>query len=122
MHKALGFDQKCHLFSDTEPPEIECPADIVIDTILGEDFAVVMWRAPNVTDNSGERLTANVTPVSGTQFVIGSHIVFVDATDSSSNTANCSFTVTVEGRFQTTKGSLNIQSKCVPFVKRFKPK
>ncbi|XP_038054085.1 uncharacterized protein LOC119726452 isoform X34 [Patiria miniata] len=80
---------------DSQAPVVECPMNIVTGTDTGQDFATVMWYAPNVTDNSGESITANLSHVSGSTFPLGMTTVSVDATDSSGRTGSCSFTVTV---------------------------
>ncbi|XP_022087341.1 hyalin-like, partial [Acanthaster planci] len=81
--------------TDDENPMIECPGDIEVDADMGENFAIVDWFPPNVTDNSGESITPMLSHSSGDQFGIGPTIVIVNATDSHSNTALCNFTVNV---------------------------
>ena len=71
--------------------------DIVVDADPGEIFATVTWYSPNVTDNSGESLTPVLSEASGSTFDIGTHTVYVNATDSHNNTGYCSFTIEVQG-------------------------
>ncbi|XP_038055943.1 mucin-17-like [Patiria miniata] len=80
---------------DDEDPVVDCPMDIEVDTDLGQNYATVMWHAPNVTDNSGESITPTLSHNSGDQFPFGLTTVTVNATDSSFNLGSCSFTVNV---------------------------
>ena len=57
-----------------------------------------MWPNATVTDNSGENITLEVNETSGSTFDIGVHTVQFIATDSSGNSNNCTFTVTIEGK------------------------
>ncbi|MRI00291.1 HYR domain-containing protein [Kriegella sp. EG-1] len=78
---------------DVEPPVITCPADIMVNNDPGACGAVVAFT-PTATDNSGEvNLSADF--MSETEFEEGVTVVTVTATDSSGNSSNCSFTVTV---------------------------
>ncbi|XP_074555287.1 sushi, von Willebrand factor type A, EGF and pentraxin domain-containing protein 1 [Halichoeres trimaculatus] len=83
--------------TDTEPPWIQCPADIVAETDERRGIANVSWDVPIATDNSREEVAVQVKPVytSPALFPIGKETITYIATDRSGNQANCSFTVTV---------------------------
>ncbi|XP_017288668.1 sushi, von Willebrand factor type A, EGF and pentraxin domain-containing protein 1 isoform X3 [Kryptolebias marmoratus] len=83
--------------ADTEPPRLQCPADIVLQTDERRGTAHVNWNVPNATDNSKEEVVVQVKPVySPPQLLpIGKETITYIATDRSGNQANCSFTVTV---------------------------
>ncbi|MFC2110852.1 HYR domain-containing protein [Bacteroidota bacterium] len=71
-----------------------CTSDITQSTDAGNCSALVNWTAPIIIDNcTGATLTSTHTP--GSSFPIGTTTVTYTATDASSNTANCSFNVTV---------------------------
>ena len=95
----FNFVSKC-LFSisDDELPNITCPADVMNNTTLGLANGSAMWSNATVTDNSGETITPVVNETSGSSFDIGVHTVQFTATDSSGNSNNCTFTVTIEGK------------------------
>lgn len=77
------------------PPQIACPADLAIRSVSTPSQAVnfdppgVMGGAPPVQ--------TTCTPASGSTFPLGSTTVNCTATDASSRTAMCSFTVTLSG-------------------------
>jgi hypothetical protein len=83
--------------NDTQPPQITCPANIVIKSPqAGNGCVVVTYTTPTATDNCP--LPPNpvtCTPPSGTCFPLGMTTVTCTATDSSGNTASCSFKVSV---------------------------
>ncbi|XP_070537270.1 hyalin-like [Ptychodera flava] len=80
--------------TDVENPSILCPDDIEEYTDPGEDTAVVTWSQPNATDNSGSvNVTSNYQQ--GSNFVIGSTVVYYNASDPYGNVDSCLFTVTV---------------------------
>src|SRR5262249_9043756 len=80
--------------NDTQPPAITCPANITKANDPGLCSAVVTYTTPTPTDNCPGP-TAACTPLSGTIFPKGVTTVTCTATDASSNTSNCSFTITV---------------------------
>ena len=80
---------------DNENPNITCPADITVDTELGVCEAAVTWGDPIFSDNCAGS-TINSTMSSGDVFPLGATVVTYTVTDGSGNTAECSFTVTVE--------------------------
>ncbi|CAJ1086014.1 sushi%2C von Willebrand factor type A, EGF and pentraxin domain-containing protein 1 [Xyrichtys novacula] len=83
--------------TDTEPPWIQCPGDIVAETDERRGIANVSWDVPIATDNSREEVAVQVKPVytPPALFPIGKETIIYIATDRSGNQANCSFTVTV---------------------------
>jgi hypothetical protein len=78
---------------DTEPPVIQCSADITTLNDPGLNGAIVHF-IPTVKDN-GPGITAVCTPASGSFFPPGTTLVTCTATDSSGNTSTCSFNVRV---------------------------
>ena len=93
---ASGNTAKCSFtvtVIDNEPPKIVCPSDITAfqDSAFG---ATVNYPSPEATDNS-PGVTVACTPPSGSVLHLGSTTVTCTATDTSGNTAVCSFTVTV---------------------------
>ncbi|HVM59820.1 MAG TPA: HYR domain-containing protein [Verrucomicrobiae bacterium] len=80
--------------TETAPPSITCPSNIVTNTTAGTCVASnVTWTAPAA--NNCTNVTTSCTPASGSAFAIGTTSVTCTATDSSGNTNSCSFTVTV---------------------------
>ncbi|XP_071482413.1 uncharacterized protein [Diadema antillarum] len=80
---------------DREPPEIQCPADIVVGTTPGQSHAQASWRKAASTDNSGYTITLNDPGTEG-RFVYGESVLTYIVADKSGNRANCSFTITVK--------------------------
>ncbi len=79
---------------DTQPPSITCPPN---QTATGEPDTVgevVNYPVPGSSDNCAVD-TVICTPSSGSSFPAGTTTVTCTATDTSGNTATCSFTVTV---------------------------
>ena len=86
----------CLLLDPENPTLSGIPSDITQDTDSGLSTATVSWTEPTESDNSGQvTLTSSHSP--GDSFSIGTTVVSYTATDSSSNTATDSFTITVEG-------------------------
>jgi T5SS/PEP-CTERM-associated repeat protein len=78
---------------DTLPPTIVCPANIVTNVPFGQSNAVVNYPVV-FSDNCG-LASSNSSPPSGSVFPLGVTTVTCAATDTSSNTNFCTFTVTV---------------------------
>ncbi|XP_072169503.1 uncharacterized protein [Diadema setosum] len=80
---------------DTIPPTLVCPNSITDTTFLGNTAGItVTWVEPTVTDISNNVVvTSNFA--SGDTFPVGNTVVTYTATDASSNSAQCSFTVTI---------------------------
>jgi gliding motility-associated-like protein len=82
--------------NDTENPTISCPANIVVNNDPALCGAVVAYVAPVGADNCpGQTTSLIVGQASGTVFPIGTTTVTYEVVDASLNTAQCSFTVTV---------------------------
>lgn len=81
---------------DNEDPQISCPADIVVDNNTGFCGAFVSYSTPVGTDNCPNANTVRTSGLaSGWLFPIGTTTNTYVVTDQSGNTAECSFTVTV---------------------------
>jgi len=94
-----GHPQECEFevtVNDTEDPVIlDCPEDQTVDTDTSECFAIVEWGIPEADDNCpGVVLTSTHEP--GDSFEVGTTTVTYTATDTSGNSVECSFEVTVE--------------------------
>ena len=79
---------------DTTPPQLTCPAPIVVDA-TGPSGAVVSY-APTASDNCSVTSVA-CTPPSGTTFAVGDSTVGCTASDTANNATSCSFTIHVKG-------------------------
>jgi HYR domain/Ricin-type beta-trefoil lectin domain-like/Secretion system C-terminal sorting domain len=91
------FAQSTSCVGDTIKPFFErCPQNIVVNqsTTPVNNCAFVQWDAPLAFDNCGVALVSS-SWASGECFPIGTTTVAYIASDSSHNTAICSFTVTV---------------------------
>jgi hypothetical protein len=85
---------------DTTAPVIACPANVVA-TLPPDSMAtsmVVNYPAVTATDSCSSSLTVNSSPASGSVFPVGTTTVNATASDGT-NTATCSFTVTVRYNF-----------------------
>ncbi|XP_053321831.1 sushi, von Willebrand factor type A, EGF and pentraxin domain-containing protein 1 [Spea bombifrons] len=82
---------------DVEPPEINCPDDIVAQNIEHQNSAHVDWSAPVAEDNSGEEVSIQGSPafLPPHMFPIGEVMVTYTATDTSGNQASCTFKIKV---------------------------
>ena len=90
------------VLSDNEVPTFSVSTinDIEQDTDSGQPYATVIWIVPTATDNSGNTPTVTVTPSyynPPIQLNIGTYPVSYTATDTASNAATFSFTITVRG-------------------------
>ncbi|MBK9591878.1 MAG: HYR domain-containing protein [Crocinitomicaceae bacterium] len=82
--------------NDTENPTIVCPANITQSNDVGVCGATVTYATPVGADNCpGSITTLTAGQASATLFPIGATTVTYLVTDASTNTATCSFTVTV---------------------------
>ncbi|XP_033115967.1 uncharacterized protein LOC117115806 [Anneissia japonica] len=84
------------LVEDIEPPVIECPNDVFLQSAVGVPSLTATWNQANATDNS--QIAPNITSTyrSGDPFPVGSTEVTYDATDVFGNSASCLFNVTIE--------------------------
>ena len=80
--------------NDTEAPAIICPANVTDEVAPGGSGTRVDYPEPETSDNCST-VTTSCTPASGSIFPTGTTTVTCTATDASSNSANCSFTVTI---------------------------
>ena len=76
---------------DNEPPVINCPGDLTVECTNGP----VYYEEPVVSDNC-PNVTFSCTPASGCVLGIGQYPITCIATDSSGNTNQCVFTLTVQ--------------------------
>ena len=94
----IGACQFQVIVVDNQPPSITCPANVtsLTDQIACPNPAcqVVSYPAPVVSDNC-PGVTAVCNPPAGSCFPTGVTTVTCTASDTSGNTATCSFTVTV---------------------------
>jgi len=95
---ASGNQSTCQFtvtINNTDPPKITCPPSQIAITANPRDTSVtVTYPTPSVSDNCAGA-TVVCTPASGSVFPVGTTTVNCVATDTSGNTASCSFTVTV---------------------------
>lgn len=78
-----------------DPPMITCPANLIAKSATpGSAMAIVSYPSPVVTDDCGVASTL-CNPPSGSSFPLGTTTVTCTATDTSGNTAQCGFTVTL---------------------------
>ncbi|HXJ73216.1 MAG TPA: HYR domain-containing protein, partial [Candidatus Dormibacteraeota bacterium] len=82
--------------TDSTPPIIHCPADIIQATDAGSSNAVVYYTVPATDNMPGVSLTC--TPPSGSVFSIGITTVVCLARDAAGNAATCMFRVTIVDR------------------------
>jgi uncharacterized repeat protein (TIGR01451 family) len=80
--------------TDTQPPVITCPADLVVSNDLGQCGATVGFTVTAVDDQDGPVPVVS-TPANGSVFSLGSTLVTNTAADTSGNASACTFTVTV---------------------------
>jgi HYR domain len=83
--------------NDVQPPTITCPANVTAvaaQTCPLSTTTAVTFPAPTASDNC-PGVTVACVPPSGSIFPAGTTTVTCTATDTSGNTASCSFTVSV---------------------------
>ncbi|MEH6764690.1 MAG: BspA family leucine-rich repeat surface protein [Aequorivita antarctica] len=81
---------------DSIPPAIACPADITVNTDLGNCSAIVNFPMPIASDNCGvATVTQTIGDPSGSMFPVGATTIEFTATDVNGNTNTCSFIITV---------------------------
>jgi hypothetical protein len=78
---------------DTTPPILTVPADFTVTT--GKPGGAVVTYSASATDNLDGDIAPTCSPASGTTFPVGATTVTCTATDTHSNTAQKTFTVTV---------------------------
>ncbi|HEX9846154.1 MAG TPA: DUF5011 domain-containing protein, partial [Candidatus Nitrosotenuis sp.] len=80
---------------DTMPPAVTISENITAEA-TGPDGATVSYDFPTATDAVDDSPTVQCTPASGSVFALGDTTVSCIATDFSGNSADTSFTVTVQ--------------------------
>ena len=96
---------------DNTPPDLSCPADIIVGNDPGECTAAVSFMASFSDDRPG--VTASADWPSGSDFPLGTTVVTVTATDAAGNSAQCQFNVTVndtEDPVLNIPGDINVNS------------
>ncbi len=85
------------IVDDVTAPTIVCPTDITVNSDAGVCGAIVSYTAPTGSDNcSGSTTTQTGGLGSGSSFSVGITTETYTVTDIGSNSASCSFLVTVE--------------------------
>lgn len=79
---------------DTIPPMITCPNAQTAAPVIGSSTVAVSYPPPTATDNVA-LTTVSCSPSTGSAFPLGNNAVTCTATDTSGNTASCSFLVTI---------------------------
>ena len=80
--------------TDTENPQITCPTNLIFSTDAGRPTRSNVTFTATANDNVTVTNLACVPP-SGSTFVLGTNSVTCTARDSSGNSAQCGFTVTI---------------------------
>ena len=94
---AAGNSSSCTFsvaVQDTQPPTINCPANVLVGNDPGNCGAVVNYSPATASDNC-PGVVANCNPPSGSFFPVGTTTVTCTATDAAGNSASCTFSVTV---------------------------
>ena len=99
IYNGKDFSIPSTINTDKEQPKIACPTNHTQETDLGQPTAVVVWEAPNATDNSNETVNVSCFPTSGSKFGIGQREVECKAEDKSGNIATCQFHVNITGMY-----------------------
>lgn len=76
-----------------QPPTIACPANVSVTGVVGGS-QTVSYPPPSIASGT-QPVSVACAPASGTTFSTGTTTVTCTATDASSRTAQCSFTVTL---------------------------
>ena len=82
---------------DNQPPTLTCPQSFTSVAPKGSQQALVNWKIPPVTDNSGKAVSVIQSPMPPATLSAGTYSVSVSAFDASSQSASCTFQVTVKG-------------------------
>jgi hypothetical protein len=95
---AAGNTATCQVnvtVADQTAPSISCPSSITLPAAAGACSRVVNFPL-TVSDNCAGSITVTTSQSSGTEFVVGTTMVTVTATDAVGNSANCQFAVTIQ--------------------------
>ena len=95
MRFLFNYNTRHPAITDVQDPVItNCPSDVILTTPSGITDVSVTWPEPTATDDSGSvALTASHAP--GDVFPIGLTTVVYTFSDTSGNSATCSFNVTI---------------------------
>ncbi len=94
-HGALGMIGEIIILPGVDaPPQITCPANIVTTNDVGQCSAIVNFNV-TATDDCGP-VTVVCVPPSGSAFPVGTTTVTCTATDSSNQSTQCTFDITVK--------------------------
>jgi hypothetical protein len=80
--------------TDTNPPMISCPSDVMAPADNDTNSTIVTWLPPPYMDNF-RVVSVNVSKANGSLFYIGSELVVYTVYDVVGNNDSCSFSVTV---------------------------
>jgi hypothetical protein len=81
------------LVVDNQPPSISCPGNILANAVDANGATITF--SVTATDNCDSNLTVNCSPVSVSEFAVGTTPVNCVVVDSAGNSNTCSFSVTV---------------------------
>jgi len=83
---------------ENTPPVITCPENVILENEEGECGATINYQLPQVSDAEDDDLEPELIsgPASGDFVEVGTYTVTFRVTDSEDESAQCSFTVTVE--------------------------
>ena len=87
----------CKGSSDTTPPIVTCPSNIIQAVEVGTPFAEINVPQPTATDDSGTVFFVGSTLPGGNLFPIGTTSVTYSYRDGANNQASCTVLVTVTG-------------------------
>jgi len=103
--------------NDTTPPSIvDCPGNITSNTNAPNCAAVVSWTVPTATDNCGASINQTQGPANGSTFANGSTTTIEYTATDGTNSAMCSFTVTVTATPDVNNDSVVNSSDVGPFI------
>lgn len=84
---------------DSDPPSVLCPPDITITTREGLATRPIIWGRPTVEDQQTVSLLEFLGPGrNGSAFPIGITTASYKARDEAGNEANCTITISVQGK------------------------
>ncbi len=87
---------KILVLDKTSPVLVDCPVNLTVTTDSSSCEAMVNWAEPTVTDPCGQLpIVPTATLASGSVLTTGIYLVTYTAIDTSGNSTQCSFTVTV---------------------------
>jgi hypothetical protein len=109
---ATGLTTQCSFLivvQDTEPPTIDCPTDILVNTDPNQcSKSNVIYLVVGSDNCPG--VIVSCSPSNGSAFVVGTNSVACTATDGSGQTTSCSFRVIVQAIPITI--SFNVNTDC----------